>query len=83
MRSPPAAARWQWSDGPDRIDFEGSIHLAIASEDGGESRRSRIYGGIKSGKGRKIRSIICAAFVEYFRGNSRKLEWEENARVYE
>src|SRR5271170_1284560 len=32
-------------DGPDRIDFGGSIHLAIA--DGGriESRRSRIHGG--------------------------------------
>ena len=32
-------------DGPDRIDFGGSIYLAIASEDGVESRRSRIYGG--------------------------------------
>jgi nicotinamide-nucleotide amidase len=32
-------------DGPDRIDFGGSIHLAIAAEDGVESRRSRIYGG--------------------------------------
>ncbi len=32
-------------DGPDRIDFGGSIHLAIASEEGSESRRSRIYGG--------------------------------------
>jgi nicotinamide-nucleotide amidase len=32
-------------DGPDRIDFGGSIHLAIVSEDGVESRRSRIYGG--------------------------------------
>jgi len=32
-------------DGPDRIDFGGSIHLAIASGDGTESRRSRIYGG--------------------------------------
>jgi nicotinamide-nucleotide amidase len=32
-------------DGPDRIDFGGSIHLAIASEEGTESRRSRIYGG--------------------------------------
>jgi nicotinamide-nucleotide amidase len=32
-------------DGPDRIDFGGSIHLAIAAEDGIESRRSRIYGG--------------------------------------
>src|SRR5246127_3024533 len=28
-------------DGPDRIDF----HLAVAAEDGVESRRSRIYGG--------------------------------------
>jgi nicotinamide-nucleotide amidase len=32
-------------DGPDRIDFGGSIRLAIASEEGTESRRSRIYGG--------------------------------------
>jgi nicotinamide-nucleotide amidase len=32
-------------DGPDRIDFGGSIHLAIAAEEGIESRRSRIYGG--------------------------------------
>ena len=32
-------------DGPDRIDFGGSIHLAIASEEGVEARRSRIYGG--------------------------------------
>jgi len=32
-------------DGPDRIDFGGSIHLAIANEKGAESRRSRIYGG--------------------------------------
>jgi len=42
-----------------------------------------VYGGIKSGKGRKIRSIICTAFLEYFRGNCKQLEWEENARVYE
>jgi nicotinamide-nucleotide amidase len=32
-------------DGPDRIDFGGSIHLAIAAPDGPASRRSRIYGG--------------------------------------
>ncbi len=32
-------------DGPDRIDFGGSIHLAIADGDRVESRRSRIYGG--------------------------------------
>ncbi|HEY1260148.1 MAG TPA: CinA family nicotinamide mononucleotide deamidase-related protein [Stellaceae bacterium] len=32
-------------DGPDRIDFGGSIHLAIASAAGVESRRARIYGG--------------------------------------
>jgi hypothetical protein len=32
-------------DGPDRIDFGGSIHLAIAAVDGAASRRSRIYGG--------------------------------------
>ena len=32
-------------DGPDRIDFGGSIYLAIAADEGIESRRSRIYGG--------------------------------------
>jgi hypothetical protein len=42
-----------------------------------------VYRNIKSGKGRKIRSIICTAFLEYFRGNCKALEWEENARVYE
>ena len=42
-----------------------------------------VYGGIKSGKGRKIRSIICASFLEYFRGNCKQLEWQENALVYE
>ncbi|HEV8071502.1 MAG TPA: hypothetical protein VGP76_27555 [Planctomycetaceae bacterium] len=42
-----------------------------------------VYGGIKSGKGRKIRSIICAAFLEYFRGNCKVLGWVENSRVYE
>ena len=41
-----------------------------------------VYAAIKSGRGRKIRSIICAAFLEYFRGNCKQLEWEENARVY-
>jgi hypothetical protein len=42
-----------------------------------------VYGGIKSGKGRKIRSIICASFLEYFRGNCKVLEWEQNSRIYE
>jgi nicotinamide-nucleotide amidase len=32
-------------DGPDRINFGGSIHLAIAGPERVESRRSRIYGG--------------------------------------
>jgi len=32
-------------DGPDRIDFGGTICLAIATADGTESRRSRILGG--------------------------------------
>ncbi|MGC2204148.1 MAG: CinA family protein, partial [Stellaceae bacterium] len=32
-------------DGPDRIDFGGSIHLAIAAKERVASRRSRIYGG--------------------------------------
>jgi hypothetical protein len=42
-----------------------------------------VYRGLKAGKGRKIRSIICAGFLEYFRGNCKQIEWEENARVYE
>jgi nicotinamide-nucleotide amidase len=32
-------------DGPDRIEFGGTINLAIAAADGVESRRSRILGG--------------------------------------
>jgi len=32
-------------DGPDKIDFGGTICLAIATADGAESRRSRILGG--------------------------------------
>jgi nicotinamide-nucleotide amidase len=32
-------------DGPDRIDFGGTICLAIATADGVESRRSRVLGG--------------------------------------
>ena len=32
-------------DGPDRIDFGGTICLAIATADGADSRRSRILGG--------------------------------------
>jgi hypothetical protein len=42
-----------------------------------------VYGGIKSGKGRKIRSIICTSFLEYFRGDCKVLEWEQNSRIYE
>ncbi len=42
-----------------------------------------VYQSIKSGKGRKIRSIISASFLGYFRGNDKKLEWRENAQVYE
>jgi nicotinamide-nucleotide amidase len=32
-------------DGPDRIDFGGTIHLAISDGERVESRRARIYGG--------------------------------------
>jgi nicotinamide-nucleotide amidase len=39
------AALLEVDDGPDRIDFGGSIHLAIADGDRVEARRSRIYGG--------------------------------------
>src|ERR1700745_595973 len=48
-------------DGPDRIDFGGSIHLAIASEDGVESRRSRIYGGPRRGRRRRLRAPLPPA----------------------
>src|SRR5262249_45949742 len=41
-------------DGPDRIDFGGSIHLAIAAAEGVESRRSRIYGGRDLGRLRAL-----------------------------
>ncbi len=42
-----------------------------------------VYRGLKSGRGRKIRSIICAAFLEYFRGDCKQLTWASTARVYE
>jgi len=32
-------------DGPDRIDFGGTICLAVATAEGADSRRSRILGG--------------------------------------
>ena len=32
-------------DGPDRIDFGGTIYIGIATEGATESRRSRILGG--------------------------------------
>jgi hypothetical protein len=44
---------------------------------------TNVYRSLKSGKGRKIRSIICASFLEYFRGNCKVLGWEENSRVYD
>jgi hypothetical protein len=43
----------------------------------------QVYGAFKSGRGRKIRSIICTAFLEYFRGNCKVLEWKQNARAWE
>jgi len=42
-----------------------------------------VYRSLKSGRGRKIRSIICAAFLEYFRGDCKQLTWASTARVYE
>lgn len=75
----------------DMTSFEqllAALKRLIADIEGGKDALAldtywEVYGGIKSGKGRKIRSIICAAFLEYFRGNCKHLEWEENARVYE
>src|SRR2546422_10756712 len=37
-------------DGPDRIDFGGTICLAIATAEGADSRRSRILGGREWGR---------------------------------
>ncbi len=51
-------------DGPDRIDFGGSIYLAIAAEAGVESRRSRIYGGrdwVRLGHRPSSASTACAS----------------------
>lgn len=42
-----------------------------------------VYRDLKSGRGRKIRSIICAAFLEYFRGDCKQLTWASTAHVYE
>lgn len=42
-----------------------------------------VYRNLKSGRGRKIRSIICAAFLEYFRGDCKQLTWASTAQVYE
>jgi hypothetical protein len=41
------------------------------------------YRGMTAGKGRKIRSIICSSFLEYFRGDCKVLQWEQNSRIYE
>jgi nicotinamide mononucleotide (NMN) deamidase PncC len=50
-------------DGPDRIDFGGSVYLAIAAAEGVETRRSRIYGGrdwVRLGAV-ELASTACAA----------------------
>src|SRR5918998_2044339 len=43
--SPALSVLIELDDGPDRIDFGGTICLAIATETGVDSRRSRILGG--------------------------------------
>jgi hypothetical protein len=43
----------------------------------------QVYSGIKSGRGRKMRSTIHTAFLDYFRGNCKKMEWEQNAQIFE
>jgi hypothetical protein len=75
----------------DMTSFEqlmAALKRLVADIEGGKDPLAldtywEVYQGLKAGKGRKIRSIICAAFLEYFRGNCKVLEWEENARVYE
>jgi hypothetical protein len=56
-------------DGPDRIDFGGSIYLAIAAADGVESRRSRIYGGRDWARSSSA-STACAATSKVCRSPS-------------
>ena len=65
----------------DMTSFEqllAALKRLVADVEGGKDPLEldtywEVYGNIKSGKGRKIRSIICAAFLEYFRGNCKQL----------
>jgi len=65
-----------------------ALNRLVADVEGGKDPLAldtywEVYSGMKSGKGRKIRSIICAAFLEYFMGHCKQLGWKENARIYE
>lgn len=82
------AAAGKFADMTSFDQLKAAMNRLVADVEGGKDPLDleqywEVYGGIKSGKGRKIRSIICAAFLEYFRGNCKVLGWEENARVYE
>jgi hypothetical protein len=82
------AAAGKYADMTSFDQLLAALKRLVADVEGGKDPLAldtywEVYGGIKSGKGRKIRSIICAAFLEYFRGNCKQLEWAENARIYE
>lgn len=82
------AAAGRYADMTSFDQLQAALKRLISDIEGGKDPLDLdtywdVYGAIKSGKGRKIRSIICAAFIEYFRGNCKVLGWEENARVYE
>src|SRR5262249_32883214 len=65
-----------------------ALNRLVADIEGGKNpldldTYAKVYSDLKSGRGRKIRSIICAAFLEYFRGDAKVLQWVQNSRVYE
>ena len=84
------AAAGKYAD-PEMRSFEelqGALKRLVTDIEGGKDpldleKYWEVYGGIKSGKGRKIRSIICTSFLEYFRADCKVLQWEQNSRIYE
>lgn len=82
------AAAAKYADMTSFDQLEAALNRLVADVEAGKDPLAldtywEVYGNIKSGKGRKIRSIICASFLEYFRGNCKVLEWEQNSRIYE
>jgi len=84
------AAAGKYAD-PEMTSFDqlqAALKRLVADIEGGKDPLDlenywEVYGNIKSGKGRKIRSIICTSFLEYFRGDCKVLQWEQNSRIYE